>query len=387
MARKINFALEMSDGTLVSVLEDLKNHIKNNDDVKKLVEYYLDGRLEKWLLDRYHEEEAKALQSVDKDDPDFALKLCKAIGVNYTPKESVNIELIEYEKKMRKALEEVTLDSEMISNAGSTACNQSDLVFLLKNGKKTIYLWGNSFKLFVAKNISYIGILGKPSVDIGLPDLESIKSYGIKLENVSLLEKFNEEAGRGAEEEARINPFKVGDYVKFGNYFFYKYDSTPEKIIEWRVLAVENNKILVISCYGLEAKRFDSSSNVWANSEIRQWLNNEFYNQAFTDQEKKFIISSNLSDVGTTDNMFLLSKGEAEKYFANDKARRCKASPYLQHNLGGLARGDVDYRWWLRSPYVFYDNYAFLVDDNGCDVICEKVDCSWVVRPAMWIKL
>ena len=72
----------------------------------------------------------------DKDDPDFTCKLCKAIGADYTPMESVNIELIEYEKKMRKALEEVTLDSEMISNAGSTASTQSDLVFLLKNGKK-----------------------------------------------------------------------------------------------------------------------------------------------------------------------------------------------------------------------------------------------------------
>ena len=65
MARKIKFALEMADGTFISVLEDLQKHIKNNDELKKLVEYFLDGRLEKWLLDRYYEEEAKALQTVD----------------------------------------------------------------------------------------------------------------------------------------------------------------------------------------------------------------------------------------------------------------------------------------------------------------------------------
>ena len=85
MARKIKFALEMADGTFVSVLEDLQSHIKNNDDVKKLVEYFLDGRLEKWLLDRYYDEEANALQSVDKDDPDFTFKFCKAISLDYTP--------------------------------------------------------------------------------------------------------------------------------------------------------------------------------------------------------------------------------------------------------------------------------------------------------------
>ena len=373
MARKIKFALEMPDGTFISVLEDLRGHIKNNDDVKKLVEYYLDGRLEKWLLDRYHEEEAKAVQAVDKDDPDFALKLCKAIGVNYTPKESVNIELIEYEKKMRKALEEVTLDSEMISNAGCTASSQSDLVFLLKNGKSTIYLWGDSFKLFVVKNITYIGILGKPSVDIGLPDLEAIKSYCIKLENVKLPERFNP------------NPFKsakVGDYVKFGNY--------PQSAnggvqpIEWQVLSIENNKMLVISRYGLDAKRFDGRSNNWSNSEIRKWLNGEFYNKAFTEQEKKSINFSNLSDVGTTDNVFFLSYDEAGKYFANNEIRRCKATDYAVKN--GAYKDSNGY-WWLRSPDPDSDDYVFSVNSGG-SIYYLNVDCTDdVARPALWINL
>ncbi len=293
MARKIKFALEMADGSFVSNLEDLQKHIKNNDDVKKVVEYYLDGRLEKWLLDRYYEEEAKALQTVDKDDPDFTCKLCKTIGADYTPVGSVNVALIEYEKRMRKALEEVTLDSELIANAGSTASTQSDLDFLIKSGKQTIYLFGDSFKLPLVYNISYIGILGKPSVDIGLPDLEAVESYGIKLENVKLPEKFNP------------NPFKnanVGDIVKFGNYP--KTSNGQNQPIEWQVLSIENNKMLVISKYGLDCKIFDSSLNNWGNSKIRKWLNGEFYNKAFTDQEKKSIKSSNLSDVGTTDNVF-----------------------------------------------------------------------------------
>ena len=72
MARKIKFGLLMPDGTNITNLEDLQSHIKNNDDVKKLVEYFLDGRLEKWLLDRYYEEEAKAVQSLNKNEPDFA---------------------------------------------------------------------------------------------------------------------------------------------------------------------------------------------------------------------------------------------------------------------------------------------------------------------------
>ena len=115
---------------------------------------------------------------------------------------------------------------------------------------------------------------------------------------------------------------KVGDYVKFGNY-----PQTEEgdiQPIEWQVLSREGNKVLVISLHGLDAKRFDEDSNNWANSEIRKWLNGEFYNKAFTDQEKKSIKSSNLPDVGTSDNVFLLSVKELKKYFANNNERGSK---------------------------------------------------------------
>ena len=433
MARKIKFALEMADGTFVSNLEDLQKHIKNNDDVKKLIEYFLDGRLEKWLLDRYYEEEAKKLKSINKDDPDFTCKLCKAIGVDYTPNESVNIDLIEYEKKMRKALEEVTSDSELIANAGCTASTQSDLDFLIKNGKKIIYLWGDSFKLPLLNDMSYIGILSKPLVDIDLVDLNVLKSYyGIKFENLNLPEKFNP------------NPFKnanVGDIVKFGNYpqtangdvsfsrkgFRSILGGITERIpapldvpqpyreqpilgitetkqetkklrennefqpIEWQVLAIKNNKMLVSSKYGIDCKRFDGSSNNWCNSEIRNWLNGDFYNKAFNEKERKYIKSSNLSDVGTTDNVFLLSFDEANKYFANDESRRCKATEYAVKNGAWVADsscGDnAGYSyWWLRSPISNDCNFVCTVHNDG-NIYGNYVGKYYVVRPALWINL
>ena len=156
---------------------------------------------------------------------------------------------------------------------------------------------------------------------------------------------------------------KVGDYIKFGSY--------PQTVdgqvqpIEWQVLSKENNKMLVISKYGLDAKRFDNSSNVWKNSKIRQWLNDYFYNNAFSEQEKKYIKSSNLSDVGTTDNVFLLSKEEAEKYFADDEARKCKITDYAFGN-GGSKNDDDFCTWWLRSPNP----------DNGGSVYGVFIDGS-----------
>ena len=437
MARKIKFALEMADGTLISNLEDLQKHIKNNDDVKKLVEYFLDGRLEKWLLDRYYDEESKALKSLNKNDPDFTCKLCKAIGVDYTPSESVNVALIEHEIKIRKALEKVTSDDrelikEIIANAGCIASTQSELDFLIKNGKQTIYLWGNSFKLPLVHNISYIGILGNPLVDIDFVDLDSLKSYGIKFENLNLPEAIRkaeeevirriteearrrveeerikaeeerrrvevirrraEEERRRAEEERRrveeerrrqLKNAKVGDCVKFGRYPQTANDDI--KPIEWQVLAKEENKMLVLSKYGLEARRFDSSSNKWANSEIRKWLNGEFYNKAFTEQEKKSINLSNLSDVGTSDNVFLLSRAEAEKYFSNDNARLCKPTDYAKKN-GVYVEQNGCSGWWLRSPYPSISDLVCYVISDGGIFYCDVHDADVVVRPALWINI
>ena len=90
--------------------------------------------------------------------------------------------------------------------------------------------------------------------------------------------------------------------------------------------------MLVISKYGIDTKHFDSLSNNWRNSEIRQWLNSDFYNRAFSEDDKKSINFSNLSDVGTSDNVFLLSKKEAEKYFSNRYARKLKATDYAKIN-------------------------------------------------------
>ena len=180
------------------------------------------------------------------------------------------------------------------------------------------------------------------------------------------------------------NPFKtakVGDYVKFGNYP--QTSSGGVKPIEWQVLSIENNRMLVISRYGLYAKRFDGSSNNWANSEIRKWLNGDFYNKAFTDQEKKSINLSNLSDVGTTDNVFLLSYDEANKYFANNNARMCKATDYAKYNGGSVYSNGCSW-WWLRSPS---GTDVYIVDDVGY-ISCYGVSGNGgVVRLALWINL
>ena len=178
----------------------------------------------------------------------------------------------------------------------------------------------------------------------------------------------------------------VGDYVEFGNYP--KSANGNIKPIEWQVLSREENKMFVISRYGLDCKIFDSSSNDWKNSEIRQWLNGDFYNKAFSENEKKFINLSNLSDVGTSDNVFLLSKEEAEKYFANKDERKCKATEYAVKN-GAYVNSSNGYSvWWLRSPDPNHSCGVYDVNnDGGIYDNCNVYSYNGVVRPALFINL
>ena len=170
----------------------------------------------------------------------------------------------------------------------------------------------------------------------------------------------------------------VGDYVKFGRYP--QRSEGEVRPVEWRVLAIENNKAFVISRYGLDAMRFDSESNDWSESEIRKWLNGEFYNSAFSGDEKARIISFNLDDV------FLLSREESEKYFANNDARRCKPTAYAKAK--GAWKIDDYCWWWLRSPYPNFSKFVYSVNFGG--VIDDNFlvnNTSLCTRPALWINL
>ena len=164
--------------------------------------------------------------------------------------------------------------------------------------------------------------------------------------------------------------------IKFGHYpQTAKGDILP---IEWQVLSKEENKMLVISKYGLEARCFDSRSSNWKKSEIRKWANKEFYNEAFNEEEKKHINSFE------GNNVFLLSIDEAEKYFDNDDERMCKATEYAKANGAGVNSYNGYSAWWLRSPrggLVYSVLSCGFIDYDFVDF------ANNLFRPALWIKI
>ena len=122
------------------------------------------------------------------------------------------------------------------------------------------------------------------------------------------------------------NSLSVGDIIKFGNYFIN--DNKTKEPIEWRVLEVSNDRALLITKDAIDRKPYDYDDCkpydyelrdiTWEECSLRQWLNYEFINQAFSKEEQNEIILTNISNPNnarygtrggnnTQDKIFLLS--------------------------------------------------------------------------------
>ena len=94
------------------------------------------------------------------------------------------------------------------------------------------------------------------------------------------------------------------------------------------MLDVLDGKALLISLYALDAHRFDENAyRGWDKSEIREWLNSTFLNEAFTAQEQASIVTTQIitprynrlsGGADTEDKIWLLSRDEAEMYFSDN---------------------------------------------------------------------
>lgn len=190
-----------------------------------------------------------------------------------------------------------------------------------------------------------------------------------------------------------VDSISVGDYYKFGSY---KQNSSSKDPIEWRVLAKDGSRILVISRYILDVQAYHSEkgSITWQECDLRRWLNVDFLIDAFSDEERKMIPkvtvkadsnpNSPSADPGndSQDYVFLLSIKEVNRYLKSDTARKCKTTKYSKSAYTNFGYT----RWWLRTPGGYTTQAAF-VDEDGEIKANVVYDNSYGVRPALWIDL
>ena len=192
--------------------------------------------------------------------------------------------------------------------------------------------------------------------------------------------------------------------VVFGRYEQDNNTENGAEDIVWYVLDVQGDKALIVSRDVLDFKQYAESIKPydipWEDSELRSWLNGSFYSSAFNDSERAAIYSTTLKNdpnpvygtdggAATTDNVFILSTAEAQRYFANDAQRRSCATAKARASSGDSALYHDDFKssyWWLRNPGLF--GYAAMFTHyNGAPVYDGMAGANTIggVRPAMWV--
>lgn len=228
-------------------------------------------------------------------------------------------------------------------------------------------------------------------------------------------------------ETVELKRAEVGDIVQMG---IYEQDGNPETDdpICWDVLDKDGDAMLLISHDVIDYQRFSDSYNcvIWEDSQIRTWLNEEFYTDAFDKETQACIKESVLENPSiagyvtgadesiwesrgdTTDRIFLLSWKEAEQYYGNRltdasglgrKPSRAVLQkreaiftdiiieelpamyPYSRHLPDGTER----LSWMLRSTGM-KDYTIFVIGYEG-KWDQDYPDSYNGVRPAMWVNV
>lgn len=231
--------------------------------------------------------------------------------------------------------------------------------------------------------------------------------------------------------EAKKAPYQGDPRVVNGSVLFgrYEQDHQPDngaEAIEWVVWKYDEarNRALLVSRYGLDTHPFDTDAYYgWAPSEMRRWLNNDFWNTAFSADEQSLIETTTIVthdnrlwrqyweqseyvDGGSTceDKLFLLSLEEVLEH-CGVKTIGAQWKPRAQMRLLSTAeatahgaylsdQADAEHQidgsactwWWLRSPGGSSVGASFVYADGSLGR--KRVsDTNICVRPALWLRL
>ncbi len=111
--------------------------------------------------------------------------------------------------------------------------------------------------------------------------------------------------------------------------------------IRWQVLGQRSDLLLLISEDVIDVQPWHSGGGAagWAECDLRRWLNNDFYRQAFTDAERERMFPQSADS--RTDLVTLLSTENAKQYFADDRSRTVPSGASWLLRTRGSAEGVV----------------------------------------------
>ena len=186
--------------------------------------------------------------------------------------------------------------------------------------------------------------------------------------------------------EGRFSKFKPGTTYYLGKYEQDNYEQNGKEKIEWIPIDKKDGKYLLVSKYSLDAKSLHQADKgfpyiSWAECDLREWLNTEFYDTVFTDDEKLLIQDSYDAELGTTDKVFLLSLEEKklligfDEYGAGTQYALAAGLDATSHMADGYSR------WLTRSCD---DGKNWGTSGGSSQISISPVEILGL-RPAIWI--
>lgn len=172
------------------------------------------------------------------------------------------------------------------------------------------------------------------------------------------------------------SPYKVGDIIKFGKYEQDGIVENGKEDIEWQVLHVESDKVLVLSKYALDCRQYNEESGdvTWETCSLRSWLNGDFKNEAFTSEEQAQIPTVKIVNEGnplfgteggndTYDQIFCLSVNEVKNFIGYSWCNDIFQCGFNRN----LATTPTQYA-------VDNGAYVFTMTDSDCDVYSKEIE-------------
>ena len=224
-----------------------------------------------------------------------------------------------------------------------------------------------------------------------------------------------------ANDYGAINIFSTGAGIENGVVYYFKVEP-----IRWRILS-ENDETAFILCDSIiDCMAYQSSvtkidgvyyttangapdgtfANNYKYSEVRRWLNNNFYNTVFAEYQQQVILTALVDNSvpadnpngceDTEDKIFILSSSEVNNdeyglfisFGGTIEEYQMQNSDYCRA-IGGRTNSETgNGDWWLRTPESQNTKGMHGIGRWGNTSMSADVSVKIVgVVPAMWIKL
>ena len=209
---------------------------------------------------------------------------------------------------------------------------------------------------------------------------------------------------------------RLNGYIE-GELYCFKFED-----IKWDILKESDVKAVILSSLTLDASYYEKVerttkwmhnggtgyANNYSLSDIRKWLNDYFYDNAFNELQKSIIeettvynhkdstgnLNNTLTCINTADNVFILSVQEVNEYMPNKDSRKYNTNSVSDYAkcLNASTGSDWGSYWLLRSPHDGSESYKGteieVVNGVSGDITSSFVSYQFFgIKPAITITL